>query len=391
VIVAALLVALGLVMGIVVTQARGLRMSGVLVVPLFAVYSLYDFYALPLAVVSTTAAYLGLALLKRRTMLYGRVLLLSAIVIGAVVPIVGLAAFSVVTDADPMYSHLVFLGSVLPGVAAYNYHRLDRDRRIEDVVASLSAFVGLFVLGATLLNPTVAATIGRLTPTVLFASSADVAELRGAALADPALTATGVGFGASVALLLAGGVVSEAVYGRYGVRLNGLIAAPLLALFALQSPSVVPVYLVGAAVVFLLIRTINRRTLLYGRVLLSVAVLAGVVVAVPAAILLPGVSGFILLFLSILAGIGAYNFHRLAPAERPTGTLFSAALFVVSLAVTLAITRPLSGTMLAESLAATVALSLLGATVCILTGVRVARFERKRRRLTRRLTAEGVA
>ncbi|WP_158206060.1 poly-gamma-glutamate biosynthesis protein PgsC/CapC [Halomarina oriensis] len=390
-IVAALLVALGLLMGIVVTQARGLRMSGVLVVPLFAVYSLYDLYAFPLAVVSTAAAYLGLALLKRRTMLYGRVLLLSAIAIGAVVPIVGLAALSVLTGTDPVYAHLVFLGSVLPGVAAYNYHRLDRDRRIEDVGASLSAFVGLFVLGATVLNPTVAATLGRLTPTVLFASSADVATLRGAALADPALTATGVGFGASVALLLAGGAVSEAVYGRYGVRLNGLIAAPLLALFALQSPSVVPLYLVGTVAVFLVVRTINRRTLLYGRVLLSVAVLAGVVLAVPAAAFLPGVSGFVLLFLSILAGIGAYNFHRLAPAERSTGALLSAALFVVSLAVALPVARPLSGTMLAESLVVTVALSLLGVAVCALAGVRVTRFERERRRLTRRLTAEGVA
>lgn len=390
-IVAALLVALGLVMGILVTQTRGLRMSGVLVVPLFAVYSLYDLYAFPLAVVSTTAAYLGLALLKRRTMLYGRVLLLSAIAIGAVVPIVGLAVFSTVTGTDPVYEHLVFLGSVLPGVAAYNYHRLDRARRIEDVLASLSAFVGLFVLGATLLNPTVAATVGRLTPTVLFASSADVATLRGAALATPALATTGVGFATAVALLLVGGTVSEAVYGRYGVRLNGLIAAPLLALFALQSPSVVPLYLLGTAAVFLVVRTINRRTLLYGRVLLSVAVLVGAVLAIPVGVFLSGTSGLVLLFLSILTGIGAYNTHRVASAERSTAALFSGALFVASFAVAL----PIAGSSVAgglfENLVVAVALSLLGVVVCAAAAVRVVRFERGRRRLTRRLTAEGVA
>lgn len=387
-ILAALLVALGLLMGIVVTQTRGLRMAGVLVVPLFVVYSLYDLYALPMAVVSTAAAYAGLSLLKRRTFLYGRVLLLSSIAIGAVVPIVSVLLLSAYTAGDPLYQQVVFLGSVLPGVAAYNYHRLDHSRRLEDVAVTCSAFVGLFVLGATLVNPTVAAAIGRLSPAVLFAPTADVAQLRGAALSTAAPTGTVVGFEVAIALLLLGGVVSEVVYGRYGVRLNGLIAAPLLALLALQNASVVPLYLAGTAAVSLLVWALNRRTLLYGRVLLSVAILASVLLVVPVGLLESSSSGFVLLFLSILVGIGAYNLHRVARPERATASVFSAALFVVSLAAVRAIAPPLPNGALGTVGLGHVA---LGALVCMAAGYRLLTLEFERHRLTRRLTAEGVA
>lgn len=388
VIVAALVVAVGLAMGIAVTQTRGLRMSGVLVVPLFAVYTLYDVHAFPLAVVSTAAAYVGLEIVKSRTLLYGRVLLLTGIAIGAVVPILAVAGLSLFAGGDPVYRELVFLGSVMPGVAAYNFHRLDAETRIEDVVASLAAFVGLVGLGVAMVNPTVAAVIGRLTPTVLFAQTADVATLRGAALSTPAPTGTVVGFATAVVLLLVGGAASELTYGRYGIRLNGLIAAPLLALLALQHAAVVPLYVLGTAVVWLVIRTLNRRTLLYGRVLLSTAVLAGVVLMIPAAVVLPSTSGFLLLFLSVLAGIGAYNFHRVASAERTTSCLFSTALFVVSLAAARTVATPLPDGLLGD---VGVMHVVAGLFVCSLAGYRLLTLERHRTKLTSRLVAEGVA
>jgi hypothetical protein len=223
---------------------------------------------------------------------------------------------------------------------------------------------------------------------VLFAPTADVAQFRDAALAAAAPIGTVVDFEVAVALLLLGGAVSEAAYGRYGVRLNGLIAAPLLALLALQNASVAPLYLAGVATVSLLVWALNRLTLLYGRVLLSVAILASVLLVVPVGLVASATGGFVLLFLAILVGIGSYNLHRVAPPERATASVFSAALFVVSLAAMRAVTPPLpNGALETVGLVHVAA----GTVVCVAAGYRLLTLEFERHRLVRRLTAEGVA
>lgn len=88
-IVAITLMVLGLLAGVVVVQYRAYRLSGVLVVPLLAVYALYNFATLPMFVLAFLVAYAALYAVERWTLLYGRALLLTGILIGAAVPLGG--------------------------------------------------------------------------------------------------------------------------------------------------------------------------------------------------------------------------------------------------------------------------------------------------------------
>lgn len=328
-IVAATLTALGLLMGITLVQLYGLRMSGVLVVPLFAVYVLYDFLALPAFVLGTIAAYTGLSVLQQRTLLFGRHLLLASMAISMAVPLAVFGGLATAGVSGLRLSSFTFVGSILPGVAAYNYHQLERDRRLEDVLVSSGVLVGLVALGVSLVNLTLAPSLGRLTPPLLYGERSDIAIVREATISgDVTLFAD-----ASIALILAvivlGMIVSEGVYGRWGIRVNGIIAIPLLALFALQSAAIVPLYIAGVAVTYTLLTLLHRTTLLYGRVLLSTGLVIAVVGSVPVAIVLPVTSGLHVFFTAILIGVGAYNLHRMPAKHRWTSISLSAGAFAI--------------------------------------------------------------
>ncbi|WP_440772327.1 poly-gamma-glutamate biosynthesis protein PgsC/CapC [Natronorubrum sp. DTA28] len=327
-IVAATLTVLGLVIGIGIVQWHGLRLSGVLVVPLFAVYALYDFVALPAFALATVVAYAGLTVLQRRTLLFGRQLLLASMGISMIVPLGVLGGLTVIGFPTLTLSAVTFVGSILPGVAAYNYHQLEADRRRDDVLLSVSALIGLIGVGVALVNLRLAPYLGQLTPPVLYGHNSDIAAIQQASVGDAVFS-----LGASLSLvfgaILVGMVVSEGAYLRWGIRLNGIIALPLLALFTLQSVSVLPLYAAGLAVVYWLLAQIHRRTLLYGRVLLAIGLVIAVAGSVPIGIVAPVTSGLHLFFTAILVGIGAYNLHRMPPEHRSTSLALSAGAFVL--------------------------------------------------------------
>ena len=311
-ILSAILVVLGLLLGITATQLWDLRLSGVIVVPLFAIYTLYDMSALPVLIASVAIAYWGLTLVSERSLLYGRQLLYAAILFGALIPygaIVVTRTFGLFTYSLEMYA----LGSILPGVAAYNMHRVDRERLIDDVVASTSAYLGLVAIGTAFVSGTTAAWLGDYSP-VLFSPGADVAQYRDVTVAagdlgvvhDPRI-------GAGIALF--GLVVAVAVETVWRVRLFGIIALPLLALFFVAHPLTLAFYAVCVVATYGSIELLHRRTLLYGRVLLSISVAVAVLFALPVAMTV-AVPGQYLLFVALLAGIGAYNVHRLAGRDR---------------------------------------------------------------------------
>lgn len=327
-IVAVSLTVLGLLIGIALVQLYGLRLSGVLVVPLFAVYTLYDFLALPAFVLGVVASYGGLSILHRRTFLFGRQLLLSSMVISMTVPLVAFEGLSLVGVHGLTLTEFTFVGSILPGVAAYNYHQLEPERRKEDVLMSIAALTGLIGLGAGLVNRTVAVQAGRSTPPVLFGQESDIAVYQGATVGEP-MTVLGASFPLVFVAILVGMVASEGTYLRWGIRLNGIIAVPLLAFFALQSMWILPLYVVGVAVVYGAISYVHRATLLYGRVLLALGLAISIAGSIPVAIALPVASGLHLYFTAVLIGIGAYNLHRMPPEHRRTSITLSAAAFVV--------------------------------------------------------------
>lgn len=71
-IIATVIATLGFFGAAYVTQTRGLRLGGTIVVPTLAVNALRDFLTIPIFVASTVLGYYFLGLAKERTLIYGR-------------------------------------------------------------------------------------------------------------------------------------------------------------------------------------------------------------------------------------------------------------------------------------------------------------------------------
>lgn len=166
--VATLVAVIGLLSVGAITQFTGYRMGGSITIPVLAVYSLKNFVMLPVFVLSAAAAYVGLWILRRRTLIFGRDELIAAIVIGTAVPVVTLYF---VLQLGLEVGVVAFLGSILPGLAAYNYHRIKPEYRRNDLLASVGLFVTLTALGWVLVSNGFAREFGTLTPPVLFSST----------------------------------------------------------------------------------------------------------------------------------------------------------------------------------------------------------------------------
>jgi hypothetical protein len=326
---AAAITILGLAIGIAITQHLGLRLGGVIVVPLLAVYSLYSFAALPLFLVSGVVAYYLVGAIRSHTLIHGRQLLLTSLGIGAIVPISIFALFGV-WDLFGSAAEIAFFGAILPGIAAYNYHKLDPADRRTDMLLSGGLLAGLIAFGASIVNPTFATQFDTGMASILFAPGSDIAEarhaVRGVATSESVLDRMWM------LVLLGGGLaISELANARWGVRLGGLIAMPLLVALSLGNSWALGVYLVALAAVYTTITLINTATLIYGRALLSLGLITAMATGTLIASISPVVTGFALYFVVLLAGVGAYNFHRVAPAERLEAVGLSAGVFAALL------------------------------------------------------------
>lgn len=330
VLVAALISIIGIVLGIVIVEKTGLRLGGVIVVPVLAVYSLYTFSALPLFLLSATIAYILVGLIRQRTLIYGRQLLIASLSVGALVPVLATITFDLWLTFESA-AEIAFVGTILPGIAVYNYHKLDDDQKIKDIAISLGVLAGLILFGATIITPTLATRLDPGATSVLLTPGSDIAAIRGAVQGDIALT-THLARDAMLVLIGLGVAFSEAAQARWGIRMGGLIAIPLLVVFALAHSAVIPVYIGGIITAYVAITAINRLMLVYGRVLLSLSLVVSMLYATAVSVMIPVISGFLLYFSAILAGVGAYNFHRVSPPERLKSVAISVGLFASLLA-----------------------------------------------------------
>ncbi|MFC7326001.1 poly-gamma-glutamate biosynthesis protein PgsC/CapC [Halorubrum rutilum] len=309
--VAAGITAFGLLLVGVISQLFGYRLGGTIAIPVLAVYTLKNAWMLPIFVLSTILAYLGLRIVKQRTLLYGRDELLVAMGIGSGVPLLLLVGFGSLFPES--LRSVVFIGSILPGLAAYNYHQLKPEYRIHDLLTAAGLYAGLVACGWLLITPELATTVGEVTPPALYTTTTDVAVYKNAALQtelEPTILARPV----AVGLFVLGLFVSERVRGRYGLRM-GLIALPLLAIYALASKWLVLLYVVMLGLSFGFLSLVHYVTLLYGRVLISTTTAFALIAAIPITLLLPITRGLSAYFVAILAGIGAYNWHT-APGPK---------------------------------------------------------------------------
>jgi len=312
------------------TQLFGYRTGGTIAIPVLAVYTLKNALMLPIFLISTALAYVGLHIVKHRTLVYGRDELLVAMAIGSGAPL--LLLLGVWSFLPESLRSVVFIGSILPGLAAYNYHQIKPEYRRWDLLATGLLLVLLVALGWVLVTPGLRGSLGSLTEPVLYSRTADVAVLKGAAVTgelNPTILARPV----TVVVFLLGVVVAERTRSRYGIR-TGLVAMALLAIYALVNLWLVVLYLTVIVVAYLGLKLVHYVTLLYGRVLISVAVATALVAVVPLSLSLPITRGLSAYFVAILAGVNAYSWHVTAPAQRPLFVPLQVGSFLLLLATT---------------------------------------------------------
>lgn len=337
-IVAVTVTGLGVLAVGVITQLFGYRTGGTIAIPVVAVYSLKTVLMLPIFVLSTIIAYLGLSVVKNRTLIYGRDELLVAMAIGSGVPLAILIGLWAALPES--LRSVVFIGSILPGLAAYNYHQIKPEFRRWDLLTTAVLLVTLIGVGWALVTPSLSNTIGQLAPPVLYSQTADVAVLKGAVVVE-ALDPTILERPVAVLLFLTGLLLSERIRGRYGVR-TGMVAMALLAIYALANVWLVGLYLVVLGVAYAGLKTVHYVTLLYGRVLISVATVTALLAVIPLSLAFPISRGLSAYFVAILAGVNAYSWHVTAPPQRILFVPLQAGsfLFLIVLTQAVSLVRP---------------------------------------------------
>lgn len=311
-IVAVTVTAFGLLAVAALTQVYGYRLGGTIALPILVVYTLKSFVMLPVYILSTLLAYVGLSLIKNNTLTYGRDELIASILIGSVVPVTILVTFGFLVE--DIFQSVLFVGSILPGLAAYNYHRLDAETRKWDLVTAIVLFVCLFGLGWYLVSAEFAPVLARAAPVTLYSRTADVATWKSVAVND-SLSPVILPRLVTVLLFAVGMLVSERVRDRYDIRI-GVVTVSLLAIYSLADVRLVLLYICLLLVSYIVLQLVHYSTMLYGRVLVGISAAFGLVAAVPLSIELGITRGLSAFFVGVLAGINAYNIHVAQPQSR---------------------------------------------------------------------------
>lgn len=329
--IATTLTILGLLAGVTVTQLRGLRLGGVLVVPLGAVYLLWSFPSAPVFLLSIVAAYVSLWIVKRRLLWFGRSLFIVAVIVGSVVPVLVFVLSSGYWTGGSIAS-VEFVLSILPGIAAYNLHRLSAEERILDALWGLATLLVLVVVGIALVIGVGLSPVAGVVPPVLLGSESDIAIAFGLEVSRPPLPV--LASRRLVAGIISGGlVVSELIRSRYGLRIGGVVVVPLVVLMSFRNAWMFPLWTVTTLLAFLGIRLLHWWTLLYGRVLLSMGVVFGLLASISFVPVIPIRHGLLPFFVGIFGGVSAYNVHLVPPPERTASVLVTIAVLVGTAAV----------------------------------------------------------
>lgn len=305
------LAVIGILSVIILTQFFGYRLGGVIVVPVLAVYTCKNFLMLPLFLAGFIIAYLGLRYLQKNTMIYGREELVATLLLGSVLPVIGLFF---IKGVGYDLTDVVFFGSILPGLAAYNYSRIKPEYRIHDIMASIGIFIGLIAAAWFLVTPSISESIGTLTPPILFSSTSDLAVMKNAVVDIQPVPAMIDRFSAFV-LFMVSLVLSESVRKTTGIRV-GVVSMAILAIFSLENRWFFLLYFVNLFVSYIGIVMIQKATMIYGRNLIGLGACISLLLTVPFVLFFPVSRGLSVFFLGLIAGLNAYNLHVTAPAER---------------------------------------------------------------------------
>lgn len=108
--------------------------------------------------------------------------------------------------------------------------------------------------------------------------------------------------------LLFGFLFGFVLYHKYTVRLGGVVIVPLVAIYFIEYPTTLSGIIIASALTFLTLEFVYSRYIVYGRRLLYIALVLGmiVMVAVFEAIGVLSIGWYTLL----IPGLLAYNVHR---------------------------------------------------------------------------------
>lgn len=162
-----------LLLGFLVYEKTGLRLGGILVLPLLVIYALIDLKILFVFGLAAAASFWSGHVVYRRTLLYGRRLLYVFLITG----VLATAAFHRMVPTD----FGVFILAILPGLFAYNLHR---EGRYIEGFAAFAFWLGVLLVASAagiwfLLRPDDGL------PAVAFVTSAIVSMLGFSTLATP--------------------------------------------------------------------------------------------------------------------------------------------------------------------------------------------------------------
>jgi hypothetical protein len=341
--IATTVVLVGLLFGIGAAQLGGLRLGGVIVVPLVSVYLLRSFATFPVFVASVAAAYVSIDVIKDRVLLYGRPLFITSVLIGTLVPVLVFDVLAVAAGIEVGLTNIEFIASVLPGIAAYNYHRMDANRRVLDMVWSLVAVLFLTVVGIGLIILVGLSPLADALPVMLLSPNSDIAVAFGLAVDQPPVPVIGSDI-VTVGLAAFGIALSEWLRERYGLRIGGMVVVPLIVLAAFRNMWMLPMWVCATALSYVIIQLVHRLTLLYGRVLLALSIIIGLFVATAVVTIVPVRSGQLPLLVGILAGVSGYNTHVVPPAERRASVAVTVgALVILAIVARLFVVPPAGG------------------------------------------------
>jgi hypothetical protein len=172
------LMALFLAVGLFCYDRWGVRLGGVLVLPLLLSYVLRDINVLAVFGIAATASYAGGHLAYQRTFVYGRRLLYLFLLLGIAATLVTLLWIPLQRET--------FVMALLPGLFAYNLHR---EGRVSTGLAAFLVWFALLLAIATLLY-WLAANPGWLIHSANAANAQGVADMSGVTDAGT-LAATG--------------------------------------------------------------------------------------------------------------------------------------------------------------------------------------------------------
>ena len=335
--VAAAMMVFGVAIVAAISQRTGLRVGGVMVVPLVAVYTFREPWTPVVFLVGWAAGFAALYAIREFTLQYGREPLLVAIGVGAFASIVAVLLLDRLVTTTLTFRDAEIVGSIFPGIAAYNVMRVDSGRRRLDILVAVGTYLAVIAIG--IVGLFAAASFEPSVPPIIFGDGVPAVDFFGLE-APRGRFPRSVPQWVVVSLVLTDLVVYEAIRKRYDISLAGVVLVPLLAVFSARLGVAFVLYTVFATATFIATTVVYWSTLLYGRNLLALALILGTGFAVVVALSNPGVPGLLLLFTGLFAGVGAYNLHRTSPPVRSASISLSAGLFVLMYGALLVIVSP---------------------------------------------------